>query len=64
MTIRFLKGGDPDFLYGPVDESEEFDVIERTEEEEKWFEDEEARFVEEDEKAGEGTGGETGVQDF
>ena len=64
MTMRFLKGEDPDFDYKSVDENEDLDVIERTEEEEKWFEDEEPREVEVEEKTGDGTGGETGIQDF
>ncbi|RDL41571.1 uncharacterized protein BP5553_01550 [Venustampulla echinocandica] len=51
MTIRFLKGEDPDFDYRAIDETEEWDVIERKEEEERWFEDEEPSWVE-----GEGTG--------
>ncbi|KAF4633079.1 hypothetical protein G7Y89_g5038 [Cudoniella acicularis] len=52
MTIRFLKGEDPDFDYRAVDESEEWDVIERVEEEERWFEDEEPSWVGEDRKEG------------
>ncbi|KAG9231825.1 coiled-coil domain-containing protein-domain-containing protein [Amylocarpus encephaloides] len=62
MTIRFLKGDDLDFDYKEIDESDEWDVIERVEEEERWFEDEEPSWV--DDKAGGETGGETGVQDF
>jgi hypothetical protein len=62
MTIRFLKGEDPDFDYKTIDESEEWDVIERAEEEERWFEDEEPSWV--DEKTGNGTGGETGILDY
>ncbi|KAH6674918.1 coiled-coil domain-containing protein-domain-containing protein [Halenospora varia] len=64
MTVRFLKGEDPDFNYRAVDESEEWDVIERVEEEERWFDEEEPGWVDKEEKAGEGTGGETGIQDF
>jgi hypothetical protein len=62
MTMRFLKGEDPDFEYRNVDENEELDVIERAEEEERWFEDEEPSWV--NEKTGEGTGGETGILDY
>ncbi|EHL00201.1 putative Coiled-coil domain-containing protein 97 [Glarea lozoyensis 74030] len=62
MTMRFLKGEDPDFDYKTVDENEELDVIERAEEEERWFEDEEPSWV--DENTAEGTGGETGILDY
>ena len=62
MTMRFLKGDDPDFDYSTVDENEELDVVERAEEEERWFDDEEPSWV--DEKSGEGTGGETGILDY
>jgi hypothetical protein len=64
MTIKFLKGEDKDFDYKSVDEDEKWDEVERRESEERWFEDEEPEWVEDDEKVGEGTGGETGVQDF
>jgi hypothetical protein len=56
MTLRFLRGDDEEFSYGEVDESEEFDVVERRENEERWFDEEEPSKV-----SGEG---ETGVQDF
>ena len=59
MTIRFLKGDDEDFNYQEIDESDEWDVIEGKEEEEKWFDDEEPEWVGEEEVAGE-----TGIQDF
>lgn len=64
MTIKFLKGEDKDFDYKTVDEDEQWDEVERRESEERWFEDEEPEWVEDDEMVGEGTGGETGVQDF
>lgn len=63
MTIKFLKGEDPDFDYKGVDECDEWDEIEREEEEEKWFDDEEPEWVEE-EQGVETVGGETGIQDF
>lgn len=62
MTIRFLKGDDPDFDFRAVDESGDWDEIEIKEEEEKWFDDEEPEWVEE--QGVETVGGETGVQDF
>jgi len=61
MTLKFLRGEDQDFEYEAVDESEEWDSIERRESEERWFEEEEPEWV------GEGDAvkrGETGVQDF
>ena len=64
MTIKFLKGEDPDFDYKEIDESTEWDVIESKEEEERWFEDEEPEWVEEDDPSVENVGGETGIQDF
>jgi hypothetical protein len=64
MTIKFLKGEDPDFDYKEIDESTEWDVIESKEEEERWFEDEEPEWVEEDDASVENVGGETGIQDF
>lgn len=70
MTLRFLRGGDEEFEYEEVDRSEEWDVLEGREEEEKWFEDEEPEWVGGEEGDGEGkkevigTSGETGIQDF
>ena len=48
MTIKFLRGEDRDFDYRDVDESEEFDVLEAREEEERWFEDEDPEWVEDE----------------
>jgi hypothetical protein len=62
MTLRFLRGDDDEFEYRDVDESEEWDVVERRESEERWFEDEEPEWVGEGEDGG--VGGDTGVQDF
>ena len=64
MTVKFLKGEDPDFNYAEVDENNEWDVIENIEEEEKWFDDEEPEWVKEEDSAVETIGGETGIQDF
>ena len=63
MTLRFLNGGDEDFDYRDVDESEEFDEVEKRENEERWFDQEEPEWDGEGEGNG-ATGGETGVQDF
>lgn len=64
MTIKFLRGEDPDFDYRSVDEGEELDDLESKEEEERWFDDEEPEWVGEEESGVEIVGGETGVQDF
>ncbi|KFY40616.1 hypothetical protein V494_03416 [Pseudogymnoascus sp. VKM F-4513 (FW-928)] len=63
MTLRFLRGGDEDFDYGEVDGSEEWDVIERKDAEEHWFEEEEPEWVEGSPEDKEKRG-ETGIQDF
>jgi hypothetical protein len=63
MTLRFLRGGDEEFEYGEVDGRDDWDVIEREDEEEHWFEEEEPEWVEgslEEERKK----GETGIQDF
>ncbi|RDW72438.1 uncharacterized protein DSM5745_07610 [Aspergillus mulundensis] len=65
MTMRFLRGEDDDFDYTEVDGNEELD--DASEEQEKYFDDEEPEWVIE----GQGNGdvrerltGETGIQDF
>lgn len=60
MTMRFLNGEDDDFLYKHVDESDEWDVMEHKEAEDRWFEDEQPQWVSNDD----GLNGETGIQDF
>jgi hypothetical protein len=78
LRNRFVRGGDEEFEYGTVDGNEEYDVLERREEEEAWFEDEDpdwASLAEEDdrdtpheeEKGPEPERmlqGETGIQDY
>ncbi|KAK0655119.1 coiled-coil domain-containing protein-domain-containing protein [Cercophora newfieldiana] len=72
LRERFVRGEDEDFEYRRVDLEEEYDVLERIEKEEAWFDEETPEWVGED---GEGDGermerpervlvGETGVQDF
>lgn len=63
MTLRFLKGGDDEFEYGEVDGREDWDVIEREDAEEHWFEEEEPGWVEGSPEDREKRG-ETGIQDF
>ncbi|TGJ80309.1 hypothetical protein E0Z10_g8457 [Xylaria hypoxylon] len=77
LRLRFVTGGDEDFDYRIVDEDDEYDTLERREQEDAWFENEEPGWVGEsdyDDEAGlkeEGKKsverplrGETGVQDF
>lgn len=64
MTIKFLKGEDLDFDYKEVDESNEWDIIENMEKEEKWFDDEGPEWAKEEDPTVETIGGETGIQDF
>ncbi|KAL2157953.1 hypothetical protein VTH06DRAFT_5008 [Thermothelomyces fergusii] len=68
LRDRFIRGGDDDFDYALVDGDEEYDVFERADREEAWFEDEEPQWATSDEE-GEGgrekiLQGETGIQDF
>ncbi|TVY75899.1 hypothetical protein LSUE1_G005488 [Lachnellula suecica] len=58
MTLRFLKGEDPDFDYGGVDTNEEYDDVEREEEVEKWFDGETPEWERTPRES------ETGIQDF
>lgn len=65
MEMRFLNGGDTDFNYSLVDECDDYD--DWTEEQEKYFEDENPEWLVEKDNEGyvnAGLQGETGVQDF
>lgn len=64
MTRRFLNGEDDDFEYEEVDESDEWDVLERRESEERWFEDEKPSWSGDTGEEDRERRGETGVQDF
>ncbi len=70
MELRFMRGGDGDFDYAAVDGNEEYDDrrVEEREAEERWFDQEEARFVVDERSLRESKSreleGETGVQDF
>ena len=75
MELRFLRGGDEEFEYDMVDESEEFDdqAWEDRREEESWFDGEEPAWVRDRQDAvltddggamEKGLTGQTGVQDF
>lgn len=62
MTLKFLSGEDKDFDYKAVDESDDWDAVERREDEEKWFDEEEPEWVVDENEVTHG--GETGIQDF
>jgi len=80
LRERFIRGEDEDFDYGLVDGEEEFDVLERTEREEAWFDEESPGWVgdgdgdpdgnsedvdmERDRRVERVLVGETGIQDF
>jgi len=67
LTERFIKGGDCDFDYGPVDADEELDIIEKQDAEDAWFEAEDPSWADHDDDSSpcERTlQGETGIQDF
>lgn len=70
METRFMRGADQDFDYQTVDATDEFDDIqaEEREEQEKWFEEEEATFAHAHDLEGAPSHrllqGETGIQDF
>ncbi|EEQ28812.1 hypothetical protein McanMca71_001117 [Microsporum canis] len=62
MEMRFVKGADDEFEYSVVDECEEYDDL--TEEQEKYFDDEEPEWIIEEGESKESLKGETGIQDF
>ncbi|KAI1141161.1 coiled-coil domain-containing protein-domain-containing protein [Hypoxylon sp. FL0543] len=74
LRRRFVLGRDEDFDYRTVDENDELDVMERREQEDAWFDDEDPGWASdpvEDQGGGEGgrklekrLEGETGIQDF
>ena len=75
LRDRFIHGKDEDFEYAKVDENDEFDVLERKDQEEAWFDDEDPEWVtdkgdQEEDESGVGgrrerkIEGQTGIQDF
>ncbi|KFA73954.1 hypothetical protein S40288_00913 [Stachybotrys chartarum IBT 40288] len=60
LSERFILGDDEDFDYTTVDGNEEYDMMERQDEEEKWYDEEEPGW----EAGASSRYGETGVQDF
>ena len=64
LTERFVRGEDPDFDYSKVDNDEGLDAMERQDEQDAWFDEEEPAWASGDETDGKMLQGETGVQDF
>ncbi|KFA47512.1 hypothetical protein S40293_02168 [Stachybotrys chartarum IBT 40293] len=60
LSERFILGDDEDFDYTTVDGNEEYDMMERQDEEEKWYDEEEPGW----EAGASSRYSETGVQDF
>ncbi|KAJ2906006.1 Coiled-coil domain-containing protein 97 [Zalerion maritima] len=66
LCNRFIRGEDEDFDYAPVDKNDQFDVLEKRDMEEEWFDDEKPSWAasDGDEIRERMLDGETGVQDF
>jgi hypothetical protein len=70
LRRRFVAGGDEDFNYRAVDEDEEYDILERQEQELAWFDNEEPSWIGQSDGDDDSGGaeriltGETGIQDF
>lgn len=80
LRDRFIRGGDDDFEYARVDGDDEYDVLERAEQEDAWFDEEDPSWASDSPAASSnsssGAGahgrrpveriltGETGIQDF
>jgi len=62
MTLKFLNGEDEDFDYNEIDKNGEWDLIERKEEEDRWFDEEEPEWDGKDFE--EVKNSETGIQDY
>lgn len=64
LTERFVRGEDSDFDYSKVDDDESLDAMERQDEQDAWFDEEEAAWVSDSGNDAKALHGETGVQDF
>ncbi|KAI1778870.1 coiled-coil domain-containing protein-domain-containing protein [Hypoxylon cercidicola] len=66
LRRRFVLGRDDDFDYRAVDENDDLDVMERREQEDAWFDDEDPDWASDaaEELRGKKLEGETGIQDF
>lgn len=60
LTDRFVKGDDEEFDYATIDSRDDLDTLQRAEEEEQWYDEEEPSWHEDRKDRH----GETGVQDF
>ncbi|OHF03357.1 coiled-coil domain-containing protein [Colletotrichum orchidophilum] len=64
LTERFVRGHDEDFDYSLIDHNEEYDVMERRDAEEAWFDQEDPGWASDANEGVETTRGQTGIQDF
>lgn len=64
LTERFVRGKDPDFDYSKVDDDESLDAMERQDEQDAWFDEEEPSWASDDGTDAKMLQGETGIQDF
>ena len=64
LTERFVRGEDLDFDYSKVDDDENLDAMERQDEQDAWFDDEEAAWASDSGNDARVLHGETGIQDF
>lgn len=71
LRERFIRGGDEDFEYGVVDNDDEYDVLERRDKEEAWYDEEEPGWASDGDSPHNGgrkiervLEGETGIQDY
>ncbi|KAI0487200.1 coiled-coil domain-containing protein-domain-containing protein [Xylaria cf. heliscus] len=68
LRLRFVTGRDDDFNYRTVDEDDEYDALERREQEDAWFDNEEPGWIgesedeDDDETGPEGGGKKTGAE--
>lgn len=64
LTERFVRGEDSDFDYSKVDSDENLDNMERQDQQDAWFDDEEAAWASDSGTDARALHGETGIQDF
>lgn len=64
LTERFVRGHDEDFDYTVIDDNEDYDVMERRDAEEAWFDEEDPEWASDADEGAQTTQGQTGIQDF
>ncbi|KAL2878000.1 hypothetical protein SGCOL_006747 [Colletotrichum sp. CLE4] len=64
LTERFVRGHDEDFDYSLIDDNQDYDVMERRDAEEAWFDEEDPEWASDADEGVETTQGQTGIQDF